>query len=83
MPDKSTIFDHVVSVLSSLFELEPESILLSSHLSDDLDIDSIDAADLIIELKRYVGRKIDPELFKEARTVEDVVDIVSKLLDES
>lgn len=82
MPDKNAIFQHVAEVLARLFELEPSSIQLSSHMADDLDIDSIDAADLMVELKKYIGRAIDPERFKQVRTVEDVVNAISELLDE-
>ncbi|MGI9323152.1 MAG: acyl carrier protein [Pseudomonadales bacterium] len=80
MPDKSAIFDRVASVLAELFELDREAIQLSSHLADDLDIDSIDAADLIVEMKKYTGKPIDPEDFKQVRRVGDIVDIVSEML---
>ena len=82
MADKDAIFSHVAEVLARLFELEPGAIKPSSHLADDLDIDSIDAADLMVELKKYVGRSIDPEVFKQVRTVEDVVGAIGELIDE-
>ena len=80
MRDKTEIFNYVASVLVDLFELDSEQIQLSSHLADDLDIDSIDAVDLIVELKKYTGKKIDPEDFNKVRTVEDVVNVISKLI---
>ena len=82
MPDKNAVFNHVADAMVELFELERERIQLSSHLVDDLDIDSIDAVDLIVELKNFVDKNIDPENFKKVRTVEDVVNVVSKLLDD-
>ncbi|RYY73823.1 MAG: acyl carrier protein [Gammaproteobacteria bacterium] len=80
MADKNAIFDHVATTLSELFDLERSDIKLESHLSDDLDIDSIDAIDLIVELKKYVGRKIGPEDFKSVRTVGDIVNAVSDIM---
>jgi acyl carrier protein len=80
MADKNAIFEHVASTLTELFDLERADITMESHLSDDLDIDSIDAIDLIVELKKYVGKKISPEDFKSVRTVGDIVNAVSDLM---
>lgn len=80
MADKKAIFEHVAKTLSELFDIEIGDIHLESHLGDDLDIDSIDAIDLVVELKKYVGKKISPEDFKAVRTVEDVVNAVADLM---
>jgi len=80
MADKNAIFEHVATTLSELFDLDRADIRLDSHLSDDLDIDSIDAIDLIVELKKFVGKKISPEDFKSVRTVGDIVNAVSDLM---
>ena len=81
MADNNAIFEHVASTLAELFDLDRSEITLESHLSEDLDIDSIDAIDLIVELKKYVGKKISPEDFKSVRTVGDIVNAVSELMD--
>jgi len=81
MADNNAIFEHVASTLAELFDLDRSEITLDSHLSEDLDIDSIDAIDLIVELKKYVGKKISPEDFKSVRTVGDIVNAVSELMD--
>jgi len=80
MADKNAIFEHVATTLSELFDIDRADIRLDSHLSDDLDIDSIDAIDLIVELKKFVGKKISPEDFKSVRTVGDIVNAVSDLM---
>ena len=77
---QAEIFDHIAGVLVNLFELEPEGIKPESNLYEDLDIDSIDAIDLIVELKQWTGKKIQPEAFKAVRTVHDVVNAVDQLL---
>ena len=59
-----------------LFEIEPAKVTLEANLYKDLDIDSIDAVDLIIKLKEITGRRIAPEAFKQVRTVGDVVNVV-------
>jgi acyl carrier protein len=78
--DRNAIFEHVATTLAELFDLERGDITLHSHLGEDLDIDSIDAIDLVVELKKYVGKKISPEDFKSVRTVEDVVNAVADLM---
>lgn len=80
MADKNAIFEHVATTLSDLFDIDRASITLQSHLGEDLDIDSIDAIDLVVELKKYVGKKISPEDFKSVRTVEDIVNAVADLM---
>jgi acyl carrier protein len=46
----------------------------------DLDLDSIDAVDLIVKMKPYTTGKVDPELFKNVRTVQDVVEILQPMI---
>ena len=81
-PDPEAVFQRVTEVLERLFEIDPEDIRLESKLYEDLDIDSIDAVDLVIELKKITGKKIQPEDFKAVRTVGDIVNQVVKLLNE-
>ncbi len=83
MADKNAIFEHVAATLAELFDLEQSDISLDSHLGEDLDIDSIDAIDLVVELKKFVGKKISPEDFKSVRTVGDVVNAVADLMDKA
>ncbi|WP_241149714.1 acyl carrier protein, partial [Pseudomonas viridiflava] len=49
-------------------------------LYQDLEIDSIDAVDLIDHIKRKTGKKIAAEEFKSVRTVNDVVEAVYRLV---
>ena len=67
-------------ILVEMFEVEAVDVTHDALLYDDLDIDSIDAVDLIVRLKELTGKKVDPEQFKEIRTVKDVVDVIELLL---
>ena len=80
MNSRADISQKITSILAELFEVDPESISENSLLYEDLDIDSIDAVDLIVELKSYTGKNVDPEDFNSVKTVGDVVNIVSKLV---
>ena len=58
---KAEIFSQLQTTLHDTFEIEPEKITLEARLLDDLEIDSIDAIDLLVQLKPMLGkRKIDP-----------------------
>ncbi|GGB81026.1 acyl carrier protein [Marinobacterium zhoushanense] len=80
MSDQEEIYQKIAKVLEELFEIDPDDIHPEANLYQDLDIDSIDAVDLVVELKKMTGKKIRPEDFKSVRTVQDVVTEVEKLL---
>ena len=80
MKNEQEIYDKIVLMLEELFEVDPKEVTLEAHLYQDLDIDSIDAVDLVVELKKVTGKKISPEEFKTVRTVQDIVTQVHKLL---
>lgn len=81
MYTRAEVSKKITSALSDLFEVDPAAISESALLYEDLDIDSIDAVDLIIELKSFTGLVIDPEDFKSVKTIEDVINIICKLLE--
>ena len=80
---KDDIFARIVEILHQTFDIEPSRITRESRLGEDLDIDSIDAVDLIVQLKPLVGKRLQPEAFKSVRTVQDVVDALHALLGDS
>ena len=85
MPDRVILAqaigtERILAVMQEMFDIDPADVTLQSRLYEDLDIDSIDAVDLVVELKKITGRKMQPDDFKSVRTVEDVVDAVSRLL---
>ena len=78
--NKQQVFDQVKDALVELFEIDEADIQPEAHLYQDLDLDSIDAVDLVVHLQNVTGKKIKPEEFKEVRTVDDVVNSVAALL---
>ena len=77
--EKDSIFDKIKELMISAFELDPAIITPEKHLSEDLGLDSLDMADLLLNLEDYLGERIDPDLFKEARTVKNMVDSLRPL----
>ncbi len=80
MQTRDDIFNTLRDALVELFELPPERVTLEANLYQDLEIDSIDAVDLIDHIKRQTGKKIAAEEFKAVRTVNDVVEAVYRLV---
>ena len=74
MLSKNEIQSELCKVLEDLFELSPERITPAARLAEDLDLDSIDAVDLMARLQLYTGKRIAAAEFKSVRTVGDVVD---------
>ena len=82
MQSYDDIFPLVRDILVEMFELEPQQIQPEARLYEDLDIDSIDAVDIVVKLKEVTGRKVKPEDFKTVRTIDDVVRAVQNLLED-
>lgn len=74
------ILQKIQDILEELFEVDPSSVKMETKIFEELDIDSIDAVDLVIKLKELTGKKIQPEQFKNVRTIEDVVNLIAELM---
>lgn len=79
---KEEIGEWVSTLLQDMFELDPARITPEANLYTDLDIDSIDAVDIVVKLNQTTGKRIQPEVFRSVRTVRDVVDVLAVLLQE-
>lgn len=77
---KDQLFVKCVEILHETFDIDKEKIKPESRLYEELDIDSIDAVDLIVRMKPVVGKRMQPEAFKAVRTVQDVVDALHTLI---
>ncbi|MEO6919755.1 MAG: acyl carrier protein [Collimonas sp.] len=79
---KEEIYLWLVNVLHDMFEIDKDKVTPQANLYTDLDIDSIDAVDLVVKLKQLTGKRLQPDVFKAVRTVQDVVDALAALLAE-
>lgn len=79
---QTEIYEWIVNTLHEMFEIDKSAITPQSNLYADLDIDSIDAVDLAVKLKELTGKRLQPEVFKTVRTVEDVANAVTDLMAE-
>ncbi len=82
MTSKQEVLVLIQETMAELFEIDKSTIVPEAHLYEDLDIDSIDAVDLIVRLKDVTGKKPDVETFKQVRTIEDLVNAIHKHINE-
>lgn len=73
------IFELVRASLAELFEIDPTRVTPETGLFDELNIDSIDAVDLMLKVERTLGRKIAAEEFHSVRTVGDLVQAIARM----
>ncbi len=76
------LFEKLRFHLHTMFEIPEDKIKRDARLYEDLDLDSIDAVDLMVRLQEITERKLKPEEFKTVRTVGDVLDRVNAILAE-
>jgi len=83
MTNHEDILQLIKGIMLEMFEIEPELVTLEARLNEELDFDSIDAVDMIVKLKEITGKAVKPADFKNARTINDVVEAVFKITNES
>jgi len=74
--DKDAIFLRITDALAAEFKLDPASISPTTHIFNDLLLDSLDLIELVVSLKDYTKGEIDPSLYKDPKTVQDLVDML-------
>jgi acyl carrier protein len=78
---KADVFEKIKEIMVKEFELDASAVTPEATLFENLELDSIDAVDLIVNMKPYMqDKKLDVEIFKHATTVQDIVDIVYPLV---
>mgnify|MGYP002769898257 CR=1 FL=1 len=83
MVTEQQIFDELKKILVETFEIDEAAVTPEAKIYDDLDIDSIDAVDLMVKLQPFIGkRRITPADFKAVRTVGDLTKTLAQLINE-
>ena len=80
MITQDDIFNKIKEVLVEEFEVEPEAVLLEANLFTDLELDSLDAIDLMVTLDKELEIEIETETMQDMRTIQDVCNFVSSAM---
>ena len=70
------VFEKVKNVIIEIMGIPENEILLESHLFDELDADSLDMSQIILELENGYKIEIDDDAFSNFETVKDIVDYI-------
>ena len=79
MNDVDTL-DQLRRMMVELFEIPADRIIPSARLVEDLELDSIDAIDMVVKLQELTGRRVSEDELRSLRTVADVVSLVQSCL---
>jgi acyl carrier protein len=74
------IYQRIIQILQEQFDLDPKALTPATDLRADLDIDSIDAVNVLIELKSLTTKKLAIENFHKIKTIGDLSDAVYHLI---
>lgn len=74
--DREAVYAEIVDYLATSFQVNRDLITPDAALKEELDLDSIDAVDLMVKLQEITGRKVSPDEFESVRTINDVLNIV-------
>jgi acyl carrier protein len=74
--DRDEVMTKVREHLSSELEVSPDRISEATRFRDDLDADSLDLYELVMELEDTYGIKVSEEEAARIETVGDAVDFV-------
>jgi acyl carrier protein len=75
---KTDIKEKVQKVLHETFEIELDKLENDQLAFQDLGLDSLDIADMIVALEQETGKQIKITAFLGVKTMEDVYKVVSK-----
>jgi acyl carrier protein len=67
-------------MMVEMFELKMEQLRPETRLFEELNLDSIDAVDLVVKVQEITGRRVDQADLRRVRTVKDIVDMVEQYL---
>ena len=72
----SDTFEQVKKIVVDLLGVEPEKVTREARFREDLEADSLDLVELIMEFEERFGETVSDEDAQQLRTVGQVVDYV-------
>ena len=74
---KEEVFDQIKNRLVDQLGVDEDDVKIEASFQDDLDADSLDLVELIMEMEDKFGVKISDEEAQNIRTVREAVEFVS------
>ena len=73
---ENNILEEVIETIANVTEVDKNIIKEDSNLIKDLEIDSLDLVDLVVEFEKKYNFQIPDQDVKEIQTVKDIVDYI-------
>ena len=67
------MFEKVRDIIVANLSCDPDTVTMEASLTDDLELDSLDAVDLNAALEEELGFSMPDEVLKDIQTVGDIV----------
>lgn len=77
---RDQLLERLRVILATEFELEPDNIVPSARLVEDLDLDSIDGVTIVVRLEAQLHVTISDEEIQKMATVGDIVEALAARL---
>ena len=71
------MFEQIKDVLVNAININADAVTPTAKLKEDLEIDSLSAVELALELETAFDIRIEDEELTKLETVQDIIDIVS------
>ena len=68
----------VIKVIAEHLDVEQSKVIPTAHLVDDLGADPFDTIELCIQVEKATGVKISEEDGDQVKTVQDIINLVTK-----
>ncbi|HJG49280.1 acyl carrier protein [Limosilactobacillus ingluviei] len=75
--DKKEIFDQIAAIVSDHFDIDRAKITDDLNLKTDLNADSIDFVEFVLEVEDTFGAQIDDSEAEKLSTIGEVVDYIA------
>ena len=72
------ILEEVKEIITKYIKIDPERITLESRLNEDLDADSIDVADVVMDIEEKYGFEFSDEDAENIVQIKDLVKVIEE-----
>jgi acyl carrier protein len=81
--DKAEIQQKVSSTLAERFDKDPSELSASTRFTEDLDADSLELVEVVLDLEETFGVPIDESEMENVKTIGEAVDLIASKLEVS
>ncbi len=69
-------YERVVQIIAEELDVDPDELSMDTHITDDLDADSLDAMEVILKIEEEFDVEIPDDLVQRIQTIADVVEFL-------